>query len=264
MSFDRSQYIKQPSPIEAELKTLFKHDAPLVIFEIGSCEGEDSIKYSRLFPNGSIFSFEPLPDNIELIEKNILKYEVNNILVFNKAVSSSNGTADFFVSSGRPDNAIDSDWDYGNKSSSLLAPANHKQLVNFIKFERKIEIETITLKSFCLANNINHIDFVHMDVQGAELMVLEGAEDFIESVKIIWLEVSKLDIYKDQPLADDIAAFMKKNNFILFKDELYNIQGDQLYISNNYYSKSRIILLKKLVAAKYLFNRLLGKFSLNQ
>ena len=49
MIFDREHYLGQPVPIENELKLLFDESAPLTIFEIGACEGEDSIRYSRLF-----------------------------------------------------------------------------------------------------------------------------------------------------------------------------------------------------------------------
>lgn len=146
---------------------------------------KESIKYSRLFSNALIYAFEALPDNINLIRNNFINYNVKNASYYNKAVSCKNGITDFYVSSGRPENAVQSDWDYGNKSSSLLQPEKHLQLASFIRFEKKIEVETITLKSFCNTNNIPSIDFIHMDVQGAELMVLEGAEDLISTIKVI-------------------------------------------------------------------------------
>jgi FkbM family methyltransferase len=247
MNYDRSHYISQPVPIEKELKLLFSTKSNLVIFDIGACEGEESIKYSRLFPNDSIYAFEPLPDNINQIRNNFIKYNVTNASYYNNALSCKNGITDFYVSSGRPDNAAKSDWDYGNKSSSLLQPGKHLQLASFIRFEKKIEVETITLKSFCNTNNIPSIDFIHMDVQGAELMVLEGAEDFISSIKVIWLEVSKIDLYKNQPLVKDIKEFMTKNHFILLKDELYSVQGDQLYVSKLHFSALKILFIKGLI-----------------
>jgi hypothetical protein len=42
MIFDREYYIKQPIPIENELKTLFDENQSLTIFEIGACEGARS------------------------------------------------------------------------------------------------------------------------------------------------------------------------------------------------------------------------------
>ena len=256
MTYDRSNYINEPVSIETELKSLFKTKSNLIVFDIGACEGEESIKYSRLFPNASIYSFEPLPENISLIRNNFRNYQVKNAHYYNKAVSSKNGVTDFFVSSGHPEHAAKSDWDYGNKSSSLLQPDKHLEVASFIKFETRIKVETITLKSFCTENNIRSIDFLHMDVQGAELMVLEGAQDLISAIKVIWLEVSKIEFYKQQPLVHDIQKFMKANRFFLLKDALNSIQGDQLYISKLHYSRFAILKIQTGVALKLFMGRI--------
>jgi 2-O-methyltransferase len=235
MTFDRSDYINQPIPIEDELSFLFNKSKSLTIFEIGACEGEDSIKYARMFPDSNIYIFEPLPKNIEYIKGNLSKYGIKNVKYFDIALSSENGNADFYISKGRPKGAPETDWDYGNKSSSLLLPDKHQELAPFIKFEDKIIVPTITLHSFCKENNISEIDFIHMDVQGAELMVLQGAGELLNSIKAIWLEVSKVHIYKNQPLADDVYKFMQEHNFVLFKDYMEGLQGDHLYISKTFY-----------------------------
>src|SRR3954454_11428494 len=122
MSFDRAEYISEPAALKFELRQLFRPDEPVVIFEIGACEGEDSVKYSRQFPASRIYTFEPLPGNIELIKKNFKEYQVKNASFFNVALSNKNGEAEFYVSSGRPEGSTESDWDFGNKSSSLLTP----------------------------------------------------------------------------------------------------------------------------------------------
>ena len=262
MLYDRSYYIEQSVPIEPELKSLFSLKAPLIIFDIGACEGEETIKYARIFPNSSIYAFEPLPANQELIRDNFAKYGVKNAVAIQKALSFSTGITTFYVSSGKPENAIPADWDFGNKSSSLLPPAKHLQAASFIHFDEKIEVETITLNSFCSQNNITKIDFIHMDVQGAELMVLEGAGNFINSIKAIWLEVSRITLYKNQPLVNDIAEFMKRKNFILLKDDCGTIQGDQLYVSCNFFSKGKITRIKNWIAARSLLKRFLRKVNL--
>jgi len=233
--FDREAYLKQPIAIEKELKALFNTTDALTIFEIGACEGEDSIKYARLFTNAKIYAFEPLPQNVAMAQNNILDHNAQNVVLYNKALSLSEGKAEFYISDGRPDTAPESDWDYGNKSSSLLPPDKHVQMAPFIKFDRKIEVETISLENFCREHGIASIDYIHMDVQGAELMVLQGAGKFISQIKVIWLEVAKIALYKDQPLVNDITRFMADNNFVLAKNCLDDVQGDQLYISKAFF-----------------------------
>jgi len=264
MNYNRSSYIDQPLIIENELKALFNVNDAITIFEIGACEGEDTIKYSRLFPFSKIYTFEALTANIKLIENNFLRYNVTNAKFYNVALASENGTAEFYVSSGRPKNAGNSDWDYGNKSSSLLPPASKSKMPDFLRFDNKIEVRTVTLRTFCESNNITNIDFIHMDVQGAELMVLEGAGDLMSSIKAIWLEVSSVDLYKNQPLVKDVKNFMKKKNFYLVKDGLNGIQGDHLYFSEKFFKeneksfpeiKSKSVISKKVLNNLYSFFR---------
>ena len=250
MQYDRQSVINSSPLIKKELQFLFKKNESLIIFDIGACEGESSIQYSRLFPRAKIYAFEPLPGNIQLIRDNFKKYKIENATYLNKALSSQNGYADFYVSSGQPENVQETDWDFGNKSSSLLAPGKDLEKFGFLHFNKKIQVETLTLKTFCNSNTIKSIDFIHMDVQGAELMVLEGAGELISSIKAIWLEVSKVHFYKDQPLENEVGYFMASNNFILIKNELNGEQGDQLYVSKNFFPSYKLILLAKFIFLK--------------
>ena len=118
-------------------------------------------------------------------------------------------------------------WNY------LLNPLGYK--ITFLKFRKKIDVETITLNSFLLTNKIEEVDFVHMDVQGAELKVLMGAKDYINKIKAVWLEVADIELYKGQPLRVDIQNFMTKNGFYLVKSEMEGQVGDQFYLNKKYF-----------------------------
>ena len=67
----RDKFITSPIPETQEkllLSILDKNDN-VIFFDIGACEGESSIRYSRLFPDAIIYTFEPLPSNFELVKK---------------------------------------------------------------------------------------------------------------------------------------------------------------------------------------------------
>lgn len=229
-----------------ELRVLFRRFSRITIFEIGACEGEDSIRYANLFPNSKIYAFEPLEKNVLRAKSNIEKYKKYNISIFPFALSDKRGSAKFRVSSGAPNNVADvKDWDFGNKSSSLLQPEKHLDIVKFVNFKEEIDVHTETLDSFCSQHGITDIDFIHMDVQGAELMVLNGAKETIKSIKSIWLEVSRISLYKDQPLYDDIKRFMFDNGYVLIKDTVDNITGDQLYISKFHFPNYKKLSFEK-------------------
>ena len=77
--------------------------------------------------------------------------------------------------------------------SSLYEP--NEELLDFYngfkvaKLKEKKEIETITLDDFINKEKIEDIDFIKIDVQGAELDVLKGATNTIKNVLKIVCEV---------------------------------------------------------------------------
>lgn len=233
--YDRQSYLKEDSPIKKTLLKLFKKNDKLLILDVGACEGEESIKYKNIFTQSSIFLFEPLPKNQSLILENIKRHELKNAYLIPVALSDYDGYTEFHISSGQPNNTESGlDWDFGNKSSSLLAPQLNN-LPKWLNFDKVIKVQTMTLDIFLEKNGIENIDFIHMDVQGAELKVLEGAKNKIENIKAIWLEVSNVQLYKNQPLSDDIESFMKINNFKLIKSEFSGEFGDQFYLNKRYF-----------------------------
>jgi FkbM family methyltransferase len=212
-----------------------------VIFDIGSCEGEDSIRYARLFPSARIWAVEPLPANVDLIRANLARYGVDRVEVVPLALSDSVGYATLHVSSGRPDDApADIDWDFGNKSSSLLPPSGHLAAHPWVHFDKMIEVETDRLDALAQRYGLSGIDYIHMDVQGAELRVLDGAGALLDSVRVIWIEVEAMSLYKDQPLRADVERFMTRRGFEKRLDTVGAVSGDQLYVNTRFYPKFSI------------------------
>ncbi len=228
----RDTYISAPSPIELELRDVFGDSGCRVVFDIGACEGEDSIKYALLYPGATVYAFEPMPGNIARIRDLVARYGVEQrVKYFQMALSDSQGSSVFYASSGAPDHLENSiDWDYGNKSGSLLQPDAVKDLYPWLEFDDHSTVRTETLQAFCTEAGVSHIDLVHIDVQGAELMVLRGAGDMLKNIRMIWMEVEEAPLYLDQPLAQDVENFMLSNGFKKVKDTVGEVSGDQLYL----------------------------------
>jgi len=229
---DLSTYLSRPSPIEAELRRLFRADAPLVIFDVGACEGEESVRYFRLFPRARILAFEPLPGNQALVRANFERYRVHTAELVPLALSDRSGEATFHVSSGRPPREFaGGDWNYGNKSSSLLAPANSAPMYGWIEFKETVTVTTETLDRVCAERGIGRIDFLHMDVQGAEHLVLAGGAKMLPRIASLWLEVSDRELYRDQKLRREIEEFLRRQGFALGFEVRREIEGDQFYVN---------------------------------
>lgn len=80
-----------------------------------------------------------------------------------------------------------------------------------------IDLETTTLDSVFQTENLNSIDFLQIDVQGADLQVLEGATRLLDQgILAIQVEVEFSHLYVNQPLFSDVDAFARKHGFTLF------------------------------------------------
>jgi len=116
---------------------------------------------------------------------------------------------------------------------SSLYPPNEPYLKRFaglpelVNLDFSCEIETTTLDKFCESEEINEINFLQIDVQGADLDVLEGATKILDSVLAIQIEVEFSHLYVDQPLFADVDTFLRKQGFTLFDvSTAYRMKAD--------------------------------------
>ena len=185
---DLNQYLAESPPHLSLLRLLYKDSPPSVILDVGCCEGEDSLRYLRTFPEVMIYGIEPNPDNIDKINSLSELVQSDRFCLCQAAVSNHVGTSTLHLSSGHPqDQPKTKDWDYGNKSSSLLPPAALMQrIVPWLKFERSIQVPTTTLDEFAQRQSIEYVDLLHMDIQGAELLALQGAKRILPKTGTIF------------------------------------------------------------------------------
>jgi FkbM family methyltransferase len=104
-----------------------------------------------------------------------------------------------------------------------LYPPNEPFLARFaglpelVNLDFEIEIETTTLDAFCDAEGVEEIDFLQIDVQGADLNVLKGAQRLLQRGGLaIQIEVEFSPLYKDQPMFADVDTFLRDEGFSLF------------------------------------------------
>ena len=83
--------------------------------------------------------------------------------------------------------------------------------------KKETETETITLDTFADKYDINDVDFIKADVQGAELDIFKGGKNVLKNVIKIICEVEFLPIYENQPLFGDICNFLNQNDFMFNK-----------------------------------------------
>lgn len=182
-----------------------------VIFDVGANVGQTTQKYRKLFPRSKIYSFEPFSNVFNTYSINT---EGDKMIHKNQIALSDNiGESSFFTHKC-------------HYTNSLLPISDKYKSENNYKLESKIKVKTDTLDNFCEKNNINRINILKMDVQGGEMLVLEGSKEMLskKAIDLIYTEVEFVAIYENQPLFDDIKKYLMDYGYILYKN--YNLAYD--------------------------------------
>lgn len=230
---DYDRYVQEDPPLFADLRQLFDLSSVKVVLDVGACEGEDSVRYARLFPQAHVFAFEPLSANQQLARAHFARLAADRCELVPLALSDTGGTAELHVSSGAPEEKVHgADWDYGNKSSSLLPPGLvGRSWLPWLKFERTETVATRTLDEFARGRGLAGIDFVHLDVQGAEWLVLQGAAATLPRIKCLWLEVADAELYRGQKQRTEIDAYLRRHGFRAIRRHSHDLESDLLYVN---------------------------------
>ena len=116
-------------------------------------------------------------------------------------------------------------------SSSIFSFGSYKKIHEKIKMTDVMKLKTNTLDTIIKKEQINvdKYNFWVVDLQGAELLALKGANEMIKSCKFMYIEISKENIYKNGANWNELNEFLKKRNFIpVWEPE--GIHTDVLYI----------------------------------
>jgi FkbM family methyltransferase len=94
------------------------------------------------------------------------------------------------------------------QSSSILPLAEHARLYPGIKYDYAVKVPCLMLDSIAPIGN-----FLHLDIQGAELKALRGASRTLERIDAIVCEVNMVEMYKGCPLIGEIDEYLSQRGF---------------------------------------------------
>jgi FkbM family methyltransferase len=126
----------------------------MTVLDVGAHIGYYSRRLAALVgPTGRVFAFEANPENYAVLTANVRGRRYRAVAPFNVAVSDRDGTARLHVSPGS---------------------SNHSLLPGYTTAVDLLETPTVALDSFLAERGIDAVDFVKIDVEGAEPIVLAG------------------------------------------------------------------------------------------
>jgi FkbM family methyltransferase len=183
-----------------QLKKYLPTDA--VIIDCGAHVGADSIELSRIFAKGQVHSFEPVSELYNKLVHNVRRRK--NIKTYKLALGSTNEFTQMHVSSGASD-----------ASSSLLPPKEHLNQHTQVFFQDTIDVEVKKLDTWASEHDIDHVDFMWLDMQGFELPMLKESSLILPTVKAIFTEVSLNESYEGVTMYPEYKEWLEKQGFSL-------------------------------------------------
>lgn len=212
------------------IKKINKNDIK-VVFELGSRDARDAIELSEFF-KCHVFAFECNPVAIDVCKKNIDSSP--NITLVPLAVWNQSGPLSFYkVWEGDYWGA----FNVGASSCFKFNPEarNYPDIIAEGLIQEEITVTATRLDDFLEANQIDSIDLICMDVQGAAFQVLEGLGDCLSKVKYIITELEMHPIYEGEVLYPQVDTFLKQRGFVRASEPLENnsLCGDVLYVRSS-------------------------------
>lgn len=101
-------------------------------------------------------------------------------------------------------------------------------------------VRVAPLREFLSEKEIHPPALLKLDVQGYELEALRGCEDLLDRFGHLYVECSFVELYQGQPLADEVAAWLREHGFrnqgvynLLYDRKGRKIQADFLFTIEN-------------------------------
>lgn len=135
--------------------------AGMIVLEAGANTGTETLLLSKLVgTKGKVYAFEPVPFIFNKLDKNISVNGLQNVVHEQLAIGESEQEISFFVA----------DENYTNQGLSSKKAGVHSKL------QKKITVNQVTIDNYLERMGVERLDFIKMDIQGAEFDLLKGAE----------------------------------------------------------------------------------------
>jgi FkbM family methyltransferase len=189
---------------------------PQGVLHVGAFDGAEDRRYRDLGFRDRLF-VEAQPDTFTKLQHRL---KDSGAACENVAISDHIGTATFHVMSN-------------GQSSSLLPPLRHLDAYPGIVETGRIEVPTTTVDELLSREPYRQqrYNFINLDVQGAEILALQGAEATLATVDMMDIEVNYDELYAGAPHIRDLDAYLWDRGFLRVDTQSgHRTWGDAIYV----------------------------------
>ena len=181
---------------------------------IGASDGRHSLYMARRAPNGRVHCIEPSPYTLAVLNWISRVLGVRNLVFHNIAIGSTDGEMTLITPikrNGHRGRGI------AYVSSRPSAAENIEPNAGYIGFEYQ-SVRTQSLDTFCTAQDIRKIDFLRCDIEGGEILMLEGGKATISYHQpVIMIEVHpRFLIERYERSANELWEKLTNLHYVMF------------------------------------------------
>jgi FkbM family methyltransferase len=165
---------------------------PTGVLHLGAHEGEEAKYYERAGIDRVVW----LEGNPELVDSLRERVEPRGHRVFQALVSD------------REDEPVQFHVTNNFQSSSILELGTHLQHHPEVHVTHTLELTTTTVDALAREHDFSGLNFMNLDIQGAEMKALRGASETLRHVDYVYTEVNREAVYKDCPHISEIDSFL--------------------------------------------------------
>lgn len=198
------------------------------ILDIGSNYGQHSVLMSKLNLDANIVAIEASLKNIDVLKNNLELNNITNVKIINSYLKDKVDKIDYYHWTGNSACAFGCTTEYGEKNHS-----EYKTTVDTNTLDNLIDFEP---------------DFIKMDIEGAELLAIQGGKKVFKNCPPLLIELNKFtsESFFNTPITDLI-------------DEIFDIGYDNgiIYHNNNFLSCDKddlYFLMSQTIMMEVLFN----------
>jgi FkbM family methyltransferase len=194
---------------EEEIIELFHPKEGDIVIDVGAHMGRYTITSSKYVgPHGKVIAVEAHPYNFKILQRNISLNRLTNVTAMNCAVYSKKDRLKLYL----PDEELGYTMHHSLMTNYLISKYSEG-------IEKKyIEVEAYTLDNLLENSGINQVNWIKIDVEGAEYEVLRGAKDILSANRhiAILVEVHGKDTY------GPTMELLRSNNFDIEFEKTYD------------------------------------------
>ena len=196
---------------ERRLTHLVRTARPVVL-DVGAHVGQSNRFFRGLFPDAEVRSFEPDPDSYAALVAAVDAALPGGCAAI--AFSDRDGTATLHRNPISHTNSLHRRNAESRDSIDLERARREGRSVEL--GSGTVEVAVRRLDSYCRDEGIGHVDVLKIDVQGAEVEVLRGAEGVLDDVDTVLVEVSFFDLYERSSSFLEVESILAPHGFRLY------------------------------------------------